>query len=150
MTLEEKLRSLLDQAKVMYDVIEHEPVYTNPAMAAALKVGEAETVKSLVLKTSEGRMIILVLPGDKKVNWKQAAVRAKTKKVSFAKPDEVSQVVGCEIGCVPPFGHMTTLPIYIDPDLTKKNYVYFNPGVHNKSFKIKSWDLKKFCNVSSI
>lgn len=34
----------------------------------------------------------------------------------------------------------------MDSDLTKKNYVYFNPGVHDKSFKIKAWDLKKLCN----
>jgi Ala-tRNA(Pro) deacylase len=150
MTLEDKIRSLLDQKKIIYEVFEHEPVYTNPAMAEALKVGESETVKSLVLKTKEGEMIVLVLPGDKKVNWKQAAAGAKTKKVSFAKPDEVSQAVGCELGCVPPFGHLTSLPIYMDPDLTKKNFVYFNPGVHDKSFKIKAWDLKRLCNPSFI
>lgn len=150
MTLEDKIRSLLDQKKIIYEVFEHEPVYTNPAMAEALKVGESETVKSLVLKTKEGEMIVLVLPGDKKVNWKQAAAGAKTKKASFAKPDEVSQAVGCEVGCVPPFGHLTSLPIYMDPDLTKKNFVYFNPGVHDKSFKIKAWDLKRLCNPSFI
>jgi Ala-tRNA(Pro) deacylase len=150
MTLEEKIIALLDEKKTPYDIYEHEPVYTNPAMAAALKVTESETVKSLVLKTKEGNMIVLVLPGNKKVNWKQAAAGANTKKVSFAKPDEVTQAVGCEVGCVPPFGHLTTLPIYMDPDLTKKNFVYFNPGVHDKSFKIKAWDLKKLCNPSFI
>jgi Ala-tRNA(Pro) deacylase len=95
-------------------------------------------------------MIVLVLPGNKKVDWKQAAAGAGTKKVSFAKPENVSQAVGCEVGCVPPFGHLTTLDIYMDPDLTKKNFVYFNPGVHDKSFKIKAWDLKKLCNPSFI
>ena len=148
MKLDDKIRAMLDEQKISYEVIEHEPVYTNPAMAEALNVSEAETVKSLVLKTKEGRMIVLVLPGNKKVDWKQAAAGAKTKKVSFAKPEEVSPAVGCEVGCVPPFGHLTSLPIYMDPDLIKKNFVYFNPGVHDKSFKIKAWDLKKLCNPS--
>ena len=150
MKLDDKIRAMLDEQKISYEVIEHEPVYTNPAMAEALNVSEAETVKSLVLKTKEGRMIVLVLPGNKKVDWKQAAAGAKTKKVSFAKPEEVSPAVGCEVGCVPPFGHLTSLPIYMDPDLIKKNFVYFNPGVHDKSFKIKAWDLKKLCNPSLI
>jgi len=114
-------------------------------MAEALNVDESETVKSLVLKTKEGNLIVLVLPGNKKVNWKQAAAGANTKKVSFAKPEEVSESVGCEVGCVPPFGHFSTLPIYLDPDLAKKKFVYFNPGVHDKSFKVKGWDLKKLC-----
>ncbi len=150
MNLEEKIIGMLEETKVSYEIVEHEPVYTNPAMAEALNVSESETVKSLVLKTKEGNMIVLVLPGNKKVDWKQAAAGAKTKKVSFAKPEEVSEAVGCEVGCVPPFGHMTEIPIYMDPDLTKKNFVYFNPGVHDKSFKIKAWDLKKLCNPSFI
>ena len=145
MTLEEKIIAMLEEAKTSYEIYEHEPVYTNPAMAEALKVTEAETVKSLVLKTKENEMIVLVMPGDKKVNWKQAAKGANTKKVSFAKPEAVSETVGCEVGCVPPFGHLTQLPIYMDLDLAKKQYVYFNPGVHDKSFKIKAWDLKKLC-----
>ena len=150
MTLEENIIELMNKQKIAYEIYEHEPVYTNPAMAQALNVSEADTVKSLVLSTREGRMIVLVLPGDKKVNWKQAAAGAGTKKVSFAKPEAVSEAVGCEVGCVPPFGHLTTLDIYMDPDLTKKNFVYFNPGVHDKSLKIKAWDLKKLCNPSFI
>ena len=150
MTLEENIIALMNEKKIAYEIYEHEPVYTNPAMAEALDVSEAETVKSLVLSTKEGRMIVLVLPGNKKVDWKQAAAGAGTKKVSFAKPENVSQAVGCEVGCVPPFGHLTVLDIYMDPDLTKKNFVYFNPGVHDKSFKIKAWDLKKLCNPAFI
>ncbi len=150
MNLEEKIIGMLEETKVSYEIVKHEPVYTNPAMAEALNVSESETVKSLVLKTKEGNMIVLVLPGNKQVDWKQAAAGAKTKKVSFAKPEEVSEAVGCEVGCVPPFGHMTEIPIYMDPDLTKKNFVYFNPGLHDKSFKVKAWDLKKLCNPSFI
>jgi Ala-tRNA(Pro) deacylase len=145
MTLEEKIIEMLKKKKIAYEIFEHEPVYTNPKMAEALGVGESETVKSLVMETKEKKMIVLVMPGDKKVNWKEAAATAKTKKVKFAKPENVSQAVGCEVGCVPPFGHMTTLPIYVDPDLTKKDFVYFNPGVHDKSFKVKAWDLNKLC-----
>ena len=150
MTLEENIIELMKKQDIAYEIFDHEPVYTNPAMAEALKVSEAETVKSLVLSTKEGRMIVLVLPGNKKVNWKQAAAGAGTKKVSFAKPEAVSEAVGCEVGCVPPFGHLTELDIYMDPDLTKKNFVYFNPGVHDKSFKLKAWDLKKLCNPTFI
>ena len=150
MTLEEKIIGMLDKQKVSYEIVEHEPVYTNPAMAEALKVDESETVKSLVLKTKEGKMFVLVLPGDKKVDWKQAAAGAGTKKVSFAKPEEVSEAVGCEVGCVPPFGHFSPLPIFMDLDLPKKEFVYFNPGVHDKSFKVKGWDLRNLCKPSFI
>jgi len=145
MTLEEKIVETLREKGIEYEVHEHEPVYTNPTMAEALGVSEAETVKSLVLTTKEKTMVVLVMPGNKKVDWKAAAKTVNTKKVSFAKPEAVSEAVGCEVGCVPPFGHLTDLPIFVDPELTRRTYVYFNPGVHHKSFKITSRDLKKLC-----
>ncbi len=150
MTPEDNIIGILKKNKISYEIFEHEPVFTNPAMAEALNVSEGETVKSLVMLTKEKKMIVMVLPGDKKVNWKQAAAGAGTKKVSFAKPEQVSEKVGCEVGCVPPFGQLTTLPIYMDKDLTKKEFVYFNPGVHDKSYKIKAWDLKKLCKPKII
>ena len=146
MTVEEKIIGILTDHNIEYQVFEHEPVYTNPTMAAALNVNESETVKSLVVMTKEKEMVVLVMPGDKKVEWKKAAANVGTKKISFAKPDKVLEKVGCEVGCVPPFGQLTELPIFLDPDLTKKEFVYFNPGVHDKSYKIKAWDLKKVCN----
>lgn len=141
--VEEKIIAMLKEQKIAYEAVDHEPVYTNPAMAEALGVSEGETVKSLVLMTKEKKMVVLVLPGNKKVEWKKAAADIGTKKVSFAKPEQVLEAVGCEVGCVPPFGQLTALPIYMDEELIKKAYVYFNPGVHDKSYKIKGWDLKK-------
>ena len=150
MTPEEKIIEILEKNNTSYEIFEHEPVYTNPAMAAALNVSESETVKSLVLMTKEKKMVVLVMPGDKKVEWKKAAAGIGTKKVSFAKPEEVLAMVGCAVGCVPPFGQLTDLPIFMDPDLTQKGHVYFNPGVHDKSFKIRAWDLKKLCNPALV
>lgn len=150
MPVEKHIAALLQEANIEYSVVEHEPVYTNPAMAQALNVAESETVKSLVLMTKEKKMVVLVLPGDKKVDWKKAAAGIGTKKVSFAKPEQVLEKVGCEVGCVPPFGQLTQLPIYMDPELTKKDYVYFNPGKHDKSYKIKAWDLKKMCRPAFV
>ena len=86
MPVEANIVEILKKNKIPYEVVEHEPVYTNPAMAEALGVSEAETVKSLVLLTKEKQMVVLVLPGDKKVDWKKAAAGIGTKKVSFAKP----------------------------------------------------------------
>lgn len=145
MTLEERIQQILGEKGVAFEALPHEPVYTNPAMAAALGVSEAETVKSLVLKTREGDMIVMVLPGDRKVDWKQVAHAAGTRKVSFAKPEEVLEKVGCDVGCVPPFGHFSPMGIYMDRALVETPCIYFNPGVHDKSYKIPGQALEELC-----
>lgn len=148
MTIEERITEMLEKNGVDYNLVEHEPVYTNPAMAEALGVAESETVKSLVLATKEGEMIVMVLPGDRKVDWKRTAAAAGTKKVSFAKPEAVLETVGCEVGCVPPFGH--GLAVYMESELADKARVYFNPGVHHKSLKISGSDLETICHPTFV
>jgi len=136
---------MLGDNGIAYEVVAHEPVYTNPDMARALGVTASETVKSLVLKTHAGEMIVMVLPGDRKADWKLVARAAGSKKVSFAKPEEVLDKVGCDVGCVPPFGHFTLMGIYMDKALIEMPAIYFNPGVHNKSYKIPGQTLEKLC-----
>lgn len=146
MTLEEKIIDILSTNNIEYEVFDHEPVFTNPDMAEALGVDEGETVKSIVAETKENDMILVVLPGDHRIDWKLTARLAGTKKVTFARPEVVAPAVGCEVGCVPPFGHNTPLPIYMSPALAHHAHVYFNPGVHDKSFKIRFKDLETLCN----
>ncbi len=150
MTLKDRIIHILEENVLDYEVCAHEPVYTNPAMAEALHVTEGETVKSLVLSTKEGGMIVMVLPGDKKADWKKAAAAAGSRKVTFAKPEAVLESVGCDVGCVPPFGHFTPLAVYMDPALTRLAYVYFNPGVHDKSVKIRGRDLESLCDPTYV
>ena len=43
-----------------------------------------------------------------------------------AKPEQVLEAVGCAVGCVPPFGQLTPIPVFMDPDLVHQECVSFN------------------------
>jgi len=72
---------MLEKQGIDYEVREHEPVFTNSAMADALGASESQTVKSLVLSTKEKKMVVFVMLGNKKVDWKEAAKTVGTKKL---------------------------------------------------------------------
>jgi Ala-tRNA(Pro) deacylase len=143
--LERNIMDTLERNGVPYEVVEHEPVYTNPVMAEKLGIAVGETVKNLMLSTDDGRVILVVLPGDKRFDAKRVAGKARARKVSFASPETVLEVAGCEVGCVPPFGHLKPVQVYMARQLLWKEHVYFNPGVHSKSVKIESARLKELC-----
>jgi len=143
--LEERILSILRERNIPHEVVEHEPVRTNPDMAEKLGVPVGQTVKNLMLATADGRVILVVLPGDKRFDAKRVARRAGTRSVTFAKPERVLEVAGCEVGCVPPFGHLQPVQVYMDRQLLWKQHVYFNPGVHHKSVKIEAKYLKDLC-----
>ena len=144
--LEQKIRTTLEEKAIAFEAIEHAPVYTNPEMAERLSVPQELTIKNLVLKTREGEFALLLLPGNKRFDTKQVSAALGTKNVSLAKPEEVLKLVGCEIGCVPPFGHAKKLTILMDPDLLTFEYLYFNPGSHSRSYKIQSRYLPELCS----
>jgi len=143
--VERRIMTILNERKVPYEVVEHEPVYTNPTMAEKIGCEVGQTVKNLMLQTSDGRILQALLPGDKRLDSKRVAAKAGARSVTFAKPETVREYAGCEVGCVPPFGHLKPVQVYMDPQLLWKEYVYFNPGVHTKSVKVATKQLKELC-----
>ena len=146
-SLEEKIMTILRQEQIPHEVVEHDPVYTNPEMAEKLGVDVGETVKNLMLKTDDGRIIQVVLPAEKRFDAKRVARKVGAASVTFARPEKVLEVAGCEVGCVPPFGHLQPVQVYMDRQLLWKDHVYFNPGVHNKSVRIEAARLKNLCKA---
>jgi len=137
-SVEETIMNLLKERQVPHEVIAHPAVTNNAAMAEALKVPLADTVKNLMLETTEGEIILVVLPGDQRFDSKRLTAKAGTKRVVFAKPEKVLEFAGCEVGCVPPFGHAKTVRVFLDGALLSKGQVYFMPGTLTKSVKLEA------------
>ena len=62
----------------------------------------------------------------------------KIKELRFAFPEEVKDIMGCEIGACYPFGNLIRLPTYADNYLSTNDTISFNPGVHTHSIEM-SW-----------
>lgn len=135
---EETIMNLLKDRQVPYEVMDHPPVTNNVAMAETLGVPLANTVKNLMLETTEGEIILVVLPGDQRFDSKRLTAKAGTKRVTFAKPEKVLEFAGCEVGCVPPFGHVKPVRVFLDGSLLSKGQVYFMPGTLTKSVKLEA------------
>ena len=95
----------------------------------------------MIFRTDTGRFILVLNPGDKEVNTKTITRMENVKQMHLAKPEEVQRVAGIPIGCVAPFGLKTGLRTYLNKELLKNAYLYFNPGIHTKTITIKATDL---------
>jgi prolyl-tRNA editing enzyme YbaK/EbsC (Cys-tRNA(Pro) deacylase) len=95
------------------------PASTRTAGEAATACGCAvgQIVKSLVFRgAGSGRSYLLLVSGANRVDEKAAA---ETIGEALKRPDadHVRAVTGYAIGGIPPFGHDTPLPTYMDRDL---------------------------------
>jgi len=141
--VEEKLIGMLKENKVGFRLLEHEPVYTSEQAARVRGVPVRTGVKALVLKTYEGRFVLALVRADKRADLEAIAEREGTRNVRLARPEQVLELCGCEIGSVPPFGHLTKLRTYMDREILDEDEVNFNIGSHTRSVRMKAQDLLK-------
>ena len=142
--VEQRIKNILANNQIEFEETEHEAVYTSRKAARVIGLDSEEAcLKSLIFKTKKAEFILVLNPGNQKVNTKKIARLEDTKPLHFASPEDVIEITGVPIGCVPPFGHRTKLKTYLNEELLTGEYLYFNPGAHTKTIKIKSQDLLK-------
>lgn len=140
----EKIKKLLDDNKIQYHLLTHEPVYTSEQAAKmrgkGIEEGLKRGAKAMIFKVDE-RYVQCILPAHKIVDIKKVKELLKAKKIKMASPEEVLSVTDCEIGSVPPFGNLFNLQVYCDPELSEE--IDFNAGLHDTSITMKRADWEK-------
>jgi len=137
----DKIIKLLEDKKVSYILSGHDPVYTSEQASRARGEPMDKGAKSLLVKT-EGDFILAVLPGSKQLDSKKLRDLLGVKKMRFATPEEVKEVMGCEIGACYPIGSVAGIKTIVDNSLSDNGSICLNPGVHNKTIEIKWADYK--------
>ena len=137
--------ALLQDKGVPFKQLEHEPVFTSQQAAAVRGLTLEQGAKSLLFKTKQG-FVLVVLPGDKRVDSKRLKKLLDVSDVRFASPEEVKTQMGCEIGACYPFGLVAGLRTIVDASLSNQDTISFNPGRHDRSIKIAFSDYVRLAN----
>jgi len=103
--------------------------------AESLNTEVGSIVKSLLFKTEDGFVLCLV-SGDKRCSLNKLKKIKNQKDVSMADPDKVKEVTGFTIGGVSPIGHLQSIEIFIDQQLSRFKSIYAAAGHPNCIFKI--------------
>lgn len=136
----EKIKQFLNTNKIEYEVISHEPVFTSE-QAAKVRGSSIKTGAKALIFQADKKPIMIVVPGDKKVDARKFKDKFKIKDLAFAKPEEVEQIAeGVKIGAVHPLGNLCNLPVYVDKSLGRNKEIVFNAGRHDKSIKMSYQD----------
>jgi prolyl-tRNA editing enzyme YbaK/EbsC (Cys-tRNA(Pro) deacylase) len=142
MTVYERIISLFQTNSIAYERVEHPPVYTSLEAAKIRNLDLSTGLKALVF-FADGAPVLVVVPGDKKVNTNDFKKIFGFRDLRFASPKEVFNIIGIEIGAVPPLGKALNLNSYFDKSIENKTKVAFNAGLHTVSVYMNASDLLK-------
>jgi len=110
---------------------------TRTAADAARKVGcdVAQIVKSLVFE-AQGRPVLLLVSGANRVDLAKGASAAGVDVLDKADADAARAATGFSIGATPPFGHATSIPVFMDQDLLAFDEVWAAAGRPDSVFSV--------------
>jgi Cys-tRNA(Pro) deacylase len=113
------------------------PDGTKTALDAANAIGVevGQIVKSLIFAV-DGDVVLAYVSGSNQLDERKLAAAAGGAKCTQVDADTVYRVTGFPIGGVPPFGHATPLPVFIDPDLLRYDEVWAAAGTWHDVFNI--------------
>lgn len=122
----------------------HLEVPTPTVAAAAQAVGTApdQIVKSILFLVDR-HPVLAVTCGQMIVDQRVLAglYQVGRKKVKLATPEYVLQKSGYEVGALPPFGHRTPLPTWMDVRVLEQSEVFAGGGAENTLVRLKPDDI---------
>lgn len=137
MELEEYLR----EQGVWYRFVEKaETVHTVDA-SDATGIELHRITKNLVSKTRKGSYVLIVVPGDRRVDLKAAARALGVKNVRLLPFAEAEEISGYPPGGTPSVGHKTEMSVVLDSKLLEMETLYCGGGTRDRLLELRVEDI---------
>jgi len=149
-TCKEKLVKYLRDNNVAFESMTHRTAFTAQEVAAEQKV-KGKQVAKVVIVLADGKTTMLVLPASYKIDFAKLQVALKVKETRLAKEDEFGGLFpDCEVGAMPPFGHLYNVPVYVDASLSDVPEIVFQAGTHTETLKVRYADFARLAQPTVV
>ena len=108
-----------------YEYVEHGGTAVS---SQSLGVPEHQVVKTLVMQDEQGRPLIVLMHGDRKVSTKNLARQVDRKRIEPCTPEAAQRHTGYQVGGTSPFGLRKPMPIYVERTVLDLEHIYINGG----------------------
>jgi Cys-tRNA(Pro)/Cys-tRNA(Cys) deacylase len=137
------LEGFLKENKLWYRMIDKpETVHTVDA-AKTTKIELRRITKNLVAETDEGEYVMLIVPGDKKVNLKEAAVSLRVRSIRLVPFNKAEEISGYPPGGTPSVGHKTKMRTVVDESILRYETVYCGGGSRYRLLELRTADITR-------
>jgi prolyl-tRNA editing enzyme YbaK/EbsC (Cys-tRNA(Pro) deacylase) len=143
MRTSKELQSFIDQHNLQAEILFlTEDTPTVPDAARALGTTAEQIIKSLVFLVSD-EPILVIANGTRKIDSRKLGAHfgVGRKRAKLAPAEMALDITGYIVGSMPPFGHESVLPTYIDPKVMDLSLLYGGGGDVHAMMKLTSTHL---------
>ena len=145
----EQLCELLARSDATFRVLTHEAEGRSDAVAKLRGTSPEQAAKAMFCASKEAvpKLVLAVLPGNQKLDFKKLAQAAGVKKITLAAPALATEITRCEMGAVPPFVFRDDVSLIVDSGLLARNEkIAFNAGSLSHSIVLRIEDYLRVVN----
>ena len=142
----EKTKILMSELGIKGEIIEHPNIDGTHSehIAEALDLPLDNIIKCLILKSKKGNLIAAIILGNQRLDLKKIEVISHMKKFTFASEKIIKESTGYSIGGVPPIAVINKMPVFVDNNVIKKEFILGSAGTPYHGLKIDPKIFKKF------
>jgi Ala-tRNA(Pro) deacylase len=143
MNVLENVKAMLDENRISYRAVHHEPTTTSAESAAARGEDLSIGGKAILMKIEE-EFKLFVLSAALQIDSKKIKKAFGVKRTRFATAEELMELTGLVPGSVPPFGRpILNLELYLDRSILSNDRIAFNAGSLTDSIIMQTEDYLK-------
>jgi Cys-tRNA(Pro)/Cys-tRNA(Cys) deacylase len=135
------LEAYLKQNKIWHRFIEkQETIHTTDA-SQATGIDLHRITKNLVSVTETGEHVVLIVPGDRRANLKEAARTLGVKNIRLMPFDQSESITGYPPGGTPSLGYKKRIRVVLDKELEGFETFYCGGGSRDRLLEVMSSDV---------
>ena len=128
--LSPRLHHFLDERHVPYSTLSHARTVTAQQTADAAHIANSNFAKTVMLKV-DGALAMMVMPAAYRIDLTRLSRALGGREVELAQEEEFKDAFpDCELGAMPPFGHLYDMRVYVDSRMADLTEMAFNAGSH--------------------
>jgi len=140
----DKVKEFISKCRVKAEILEFKDTVESVNSASKASGFPEDKILKTMIVIADKKPYAIVLPGDKKLSFKNIAETVGAKKVRLAKPNEIVNILGVGPGEVSPLmEEITRLNIIFDKSVLSKNIILVGGGSLHHLVKIGAKELVK-------
>jgi len=145
MIFKDDLIRILNDHGFEYFIKEHAPLFTVEDSKAFRGQIEGAHSKNLFLKDAKANFFLISIEESASIDLKKTMQQIQSKKLSFAKPEYLQDILGIEPGSVSPFALLNDtkkqVKFYLDRSFLDSETVNFHPLINTATVNISPQNL---------
>jgi Ala-tRNA(Pro) deacylase len=144
------VKAFLKNQHISFTTILHKAQFTAQGTANTAHIPKGQFAKTLLVKL-DGQFALAVIAADRRLDLDLLRHATGATDASLANEDEVKAFFShCEVGAMPPLGHLYGLDVYVDLPLSHQPQIAFNGGTHDEVIQMPYREFEKLSRTQIV